>query len=919
MKIHSALALLALAGGLRCANGCNQLARFDAGVDLFDSKTEVNHATGWSVTYKNFYKDVTVGGMKYQLVHCQGSSAEYAKAVAALPACGGSNCKRFTVPLESVAVLGNEVVGFLEELQLLDSVKVVGSAPLAPCLASEEKLKVAEELTDADLNNLDAVFVTKAGKSPTAKHIDMSAVHKENKPLAKLEWVEFVSLFYNAEGMANYVLYRSQQSYDMSSHIAKAQGPDSKKVMWVAGITDTKVIVTGDLYLDALAKDANVALSLFGEEVDKAGAGYVTAMKEADAIVVTDGKRYHDAEALLAALEIPMSDKSQYKALNYASAKDFKLYQADKFVSKLDEHDDHDHDHDHEEDEHLGNDWEEHAYAGPDILLSDLIKATRGGAPWDSAPWVYLRAAENKPIVVDVKKYCGKEVLGAARPSSLKQVRLAVMSGMTLASANPSAAITNYDSHTDYFPDKVDPLHAEDFDVEYHMTWKLLRDNRNKVFYVLQLKGVPANELPSEHVLSGAKRFNIPVTKVGFSETPTAPLIRMLGKMASVQIAGHTPDSCILKGLEDGTILNQNSPNTTDAHFEALDVWFGNPRGWQPRWPTTKTNAVGVESTSDPGPLKRAEWILFMSAFFNAEKLGEEIFGDMMAKYLCAGDKGKHASQLAGKTPSIVEISTSWSVSGGFSATRSKFTMMMMKAAGGDAASDNKTHPFYKEADTVASNELTFNSAEKLHAALKHVDVVIDGSWGGSSANAKNPPTLEDFLVKFKMSDMSATERDEFAFYRTGALYRYDKRMDGTASGYTDQFTRMVVEPDAAVLDFMGALHSSLKGSTPTYFLRNLLANDTVVEAVAEKCTDYTAAMEPLTKNEGKCELLCNERTTQAYCKLGCMWTADKTCVVAPQTEIPTPAPTLTPAPSDAASVAPAIGGLLMVGIAAML
>eukprot|EP01063_Lacrimia_lanifica_P040607 TRINITY_DN9275_c0_g1_i5.p1 TRINITY_DN9275_c0_g1~~TRINITY_DN9275_c0_g1_i5.p1 ORF type:complete len:958 (+),score=428.20 TRINITY_DN9275_c0_g1_i5:45-2918(+) len=887
MTTRSALALLSFAVAAQAA--CPLNGAFDNTADLFASKTVVNHAAGWGVRYFKFYKEVRVADMTYQLVHCNANTTEYAKMEAELPACG-DKCNRFTVPVENAAVLGNEVVGFLEELQQLDSVKFVGSPAVSPCLASKTSVTTAATLSETQLATVDAVFVTKVGQSPSAKHVDMAKLHEETSPMGKLEWVEFVSLFYNAEAMANYVLYRSQQSYDASSHLAKSQ--DAKKVMWVAKTTSTEVTMTSDLFLKNLLADANVEIQLFGLSVEIKGQVYHDAMKAADAIIVTDGMRHEDAAELLTELGVPMADKVLYKALNYDHAKHFRLYQVDKFITAQPV-----------ASGHLGNDWEEHVFAAPDLMLSDMMKATGDAAPWSSAPWVYLRAAENKPIAIAprVGKECGNDVFGAARPTSLKQVRLAVLGGLKKADANPTQAIENFEENMDYFPDKIDPEHAEDFDVEYHLTWKLVRDNRQNFAYVLLLKGVPASALPSEYVMSGSKRFNVPVTKVGFSSTTTAPLLLSLGQAETIKVAEPTPESCILKGIEDGRIVAYRS--ATEEQFKDLDVFYGAVNAWNPPYSVYQSNGVNVQSTSDPGALNRAEWLMFTAAFHNAEKIAEKTFTGMKAKFLCAQQKGKQATQLVGRRPAFVEISNVYGQPGMFESPQTPYHLQLIKAAGGNAASADSGHPFQKAGTVVQgwSSAVTRFTKEELLEALKHADVVVDNHWSATNT-AATPMGWENIKEFYGFpDDMSA-----YPWYQKKSLYRLDKRM--AANGYTEQFVRFTTEPDAVVLDFLGAIHPEVKvaAGTPTYFFRNILTGEAVIEPKAELCTDYKAVEPPLTTQDGTCEIPCAERIHADYCKLGCVWEGDA-CKVGDTLTVPPagePA-TATPASATTAPVTP--------------
>ena len=853
MQRTCAVVLAVCATALGCETGA-----FDATVDLFAAKTVVDHSANWEVTYNRFYKVVTAGGVRYQLLQCFSDAAEQAKAEAALPACTAADtvpCTKLTIPLTNVGVRGNEAVGFLEELGELGSVSAVASAAVSPCLQSKGPLA----LTAGTAAGFDAVFTTTSDSNANAIHV--GSMHDEASPYAKAEWVEFFSLFYNKEGMANYVLSRVKVSYEATSHLAKAVG-ETKKLAWITGIdTAANTITFGNLAkYERLAADVDTELVLFGQTVSSGSSEYVSKMKEADAVLVAitagnTGMRWTDAGLLLEALGIQVWEQSQYKFLNASNAADYHLYQIDKFVSSgtpaMGK---------------LGNDWEEHAFVAPDLLLSDIVKATRAGAaPWVGAPWVYLRTTAYHPIsVAPDAAACGK--LGGSRPSSIKRVRVVVTSGLKQADENPTSGLAAgaYAANMDYFPSKGDPIHAEDFDIEYHQTWKLVRNTFSGEAYVLLLKGVPDSALPSAYVLPAAKRFRIPVESVGYASTPTSALLQVLGQMNTIKLGDTSPDNCILRGIEvgeiNGPISAYSGSGVLGPLIAGLDVYYGenSHRDLGP-------NTVFVSVSHDPGALNRAEWVFFVGAFHNAEARAKAVFDEMHENYLCVKEKGREASRVARKSPSAAFISGKWNAPGVYQASITAYLKDFIVAAGGTHAAGESTHPF-TQAGTIDFSSVRFDSTAELIAAMQHVDVMIDNSYF-STANSNNPVTMADFHEFYGTTDAMLAD---VPFYKNKALYRIDKRQ--AANGYTDQFTRMYTEPDAVVEDFMTALHPGWKSSRATIFLRNLMTDPVIDGAAPELCEEYLAAHTPLSERNEACTSPCTERKSQEYCSVGCFW-----------------------------------------------
>src|SRR5678815_463706 len=92
--------------------------------------------------------------------------------------------------------------------------------------------------------------------------------------------------------------------------------------------------------------------------------------------------------------------------------------------------------------------------------------------------------------------------------------------------------IQNFDSSTDYFPDKTQVEFAQNFSVTYHNSYKVVTvrlpaDGNTEERYVLLQCGAPRPSPPND--LSGAPIITVPITSLFSAASAHMPLLVDLG------------------------------------------------------------------------------------------------------------------------------------------------------------------------------------------------------------------------------------------------------------------------------------------------------------------------------------------------------------------------------------------------------
>ncbi|RUS18076.1 periplasmic binding protein [Endogone sp. FLAS-F59071] len=381
----------------------------------------------------------------------------------------------------------------------------------------------------------------------------------------------------------------------------------------------------------------------------------------------------------------------------------------------------------------------------------------------------------------------------------------------TLAQQNSQQCITNYNAQTDYFPAKVQVDTATLFSVNYFHNYKLVSNKRTNETFALYQCGtpVPAN-LPN-----GTKIFSVPVRRVATLATTSNTFLEELGvgsDIVALDVEQFVSSPCLQKGLNNGTIAQVSSTNTTamTQTLAQVDVVFGSDTA------TSSNNTVSDSEVEDPGTLNRAEWVEFYSTWFNLEDVANNISAKINNNYNCLR---RAANNITGTKPLVAWVSydapasynnntPSWSIS---TATyKQQFTT--------DAG-----------ATFLAPSNAYFLSSKDFLTAIQNVDVIIDETYIAAS--------LSDVLGNFGISNTTASS---YKFVANKAIYREDGVQ--TVAGGDDWFESAVAFDDAVLADVIAAAHPGYPSAAYTrIWLRNIAEGEPIKYYTAANCTGSEA------------------------------------------------------------------------------
>jgi len=378
---------------------------------------------------------------------------------------------------------------------------------------------------------------------------------------------------------------------------------------------------------------------------------------------------------------------------------------------------------------------------------------------------------------------------------------LLVATAPTVANIQTGCA-PSYDPTEDYFPDKADPGHADDFSITYFLNYKLVENTRTNETFALYQCGTPA----PTGLNSSVKVFPIPFSTIAITSTVEITFLEMLGVRTSikyVQDPEYITSTClqamVVAGVTQALSYNTTIMDQQVAEVQGVFVDSADPS--QPKF-------ISCSTSEDPGALHRPAWIFFMAVFYNLETQATSIYQAILTRYDCVSTLGQTS---AAKPPKVAWVDyqtyqpTNWWV-----IDTAQYKLDYVNSLG---------------AVTVAPTVNTFPNPEAWQVAMQDVDIVIDETYLGN---------MSDFYANFGLSSSS-----NFKFIANGQVWRFDKLQNDLGS--LDWFESAIPNADAVLEDLLTIFKPEVSFAHTRIWFRNSYFGDPVVVDGAGRCPNYSA------------------------------------------------------------------------------
>ena len=367
--------------------------------------------------------------------------------------------------------------------------------------------------------------------------------------------------------------------------------------------------------------------------------------------------------------------------------------------------------------------------------------------------------------------------------------------------ADPDACVDDYDPGIDYFPAKVQPRHARQFQVTYHRHYKRVTISEpwqgadQPLRYLLVQCGTPRPE-----GFEDATTIEIPARTVITTSTTELPHVVRLGLVD--RLLGHdefdyvsSPD--VRRRIETGAMVEIGEAPAINVELvleAAPDLLLADSFGDPEVDLLGKLGNLGVPVALAPSFLEttalgRAEWIAYTSLFFNRERLAIQAFAEVEERYLEIARDVRE--QVGDDRPTVftgAPIGEVWHVPGGAS-----FFALLLADAGAR----------YLWAYDDSTGSLPLNLETVYERAL--------------AADVWLHPGLVGSLDELRALDERFAE---VAAFRHARVYGNDARR--SPRGGNDYWETGTARPDLVLADLVEIFHPSLLDGHQPVFHRRL-------------------------------------------------------------------------------------------------
>jgi len=377
--------------------------------------------------------------------------------------------------------------------------------------------------------------------------------------------------------------------------------------------------------------------------------------------------------------------------------------------------------------------------------------------------------------------------------------------------------------------DGVEVEVAEDFRVRYAENYKVVQNLRVNETYVLYQCGT---QMPDVNAYpTNVKLFEIPLTNVALWDVTSSGFLSELGVGDRAKfVSGYATDPCLQKiSHECGSEAQDPGSEFADERLLRMqnrraDAVFVSAASDDPK-------TVAFTATMDPAVLKRAEWIKFVSLFFNKEPEANRFFNAISATW----ERIKIRRNEDG--PLVAWISYQDYDGKEFFIHFAQYKMELIEAAGGQNLDVTQVSSMNGVTSTTNGYLIEFErrrnqAVEILHDILKDVDIVIDETYQSNNTAYD----IDAFYQTF-----GCTSESPFKFIRDRKVFRLDATIGNSTANTNsmDWYETGVSRPDLVLKDLQLAFGTQLRRGHKRNWLRNLSEGELPRLLTHQDCTTF--------------------------------------------------------------------------------
>ena len=364
--------------------------------------------------------------------------------------------------------------------------------------------------------------------------------------------------------------------------------------------------------------------------------------------------------------------------------------------------------------------------------------------------------------------------------------------------SSPSEKTKSIDSSVDIKSQKLSIDFASTFDIEYRGKYKIVtietpwKGSTDPIIYVLKHN----NTIADPEIEKLGKNIIIPIEKVVCNSTSQIVLLEKLGlldKLKGFPQTRYINSPEILDRVADGRIMEVGVE--AQLNIESIlglnpDVVMAFNTGKENRQ-LARLEELGIPVVinadyMENSAIGKAEWLKFVSVFFDKEELANTYFDDLVIRYKFLQAKVTKVSPISVFSGTL--YGGTWYMPGG-----KNYGALLFSESGGDYVWSDDT--------SVGWLNIPFESVyEKAHST----DV-----WIGASS-FQSLDELEDADSRYA----------DFKAFKNKKVYSYINRVNEV--GANDYFESGTINPDLILADLIKILHPELLPDYELYYYKRL-------------------------------------------------------------------------------------------------
>lgn len=377
--------------------------------------------------------------------------------------------------------------------------------------------------------------------------------------------------------------------------------------------------------------------------------------------------------------------------------------------------------------------------------------------------------------------------------------------------------------------DGVEIQVADDFRVFYDKNYKVVENLRVNESYVLYQCGTKPPDL-SDYP-PNVKLFEIPLTSIALYDVTSSSFLAELGIQDRVKFASaYATDPCLQKISHKCEKVAQapedefSDPNLLRKQSRRTDAVFISQS-------SNHSKSIAFTSTMDPAVLNRAEWVKFISLFFNKEPEANAFFEEILAEW----DAFKMPKKANG--PRVAWISYSDYFIPQFFIHFAEYKTEYIVAAGGSLLGHKKLRSIKSVKKTFGGYMIEIGKKrslafDALHQVLEDVDIVIDETYQVDNAAYD----IEEFYKLFGL-----TKKSPFEFVKNQKVFRLDGIVGNSTFGTDslDWYETAVARPNWVLKDLQMAFETRKHRRWNRMWLRNLSKGELPKRLTHKDCESF--------------------------------------------------------------------------------